>query len=313
MKRSLLFGLFAVLVLLLFACRAAETSAMQPSEAPNGEPEVISLEMTAEPYITPEPLISDAWYRERTERIERYVRAYSGLTDERAIAERVGKMQIDPQQKRVAFTFDDGPRDEITDAVLDVCEQYNVRVTFFIKGANIKTHDAELKRMLSLGCEIGNHTWDHVDLEKSTAEEMWSQIGRVSDTIEQLYGYRIRLFRPPYIRYGKKDSDTRNTLTEIMQRYEMAVINHTRSTHDTHADYTEEMIYQRCVDPTDESGHALHNSIILCHDKTMSTVNAFRRAVPELLTQGYQLVTVSELLNCSDDGFHVGWIYSKAD
>ena len=63
----------------------------------------------------------------------------------------------------------------------------------------------------------------------------------------------------------------------------------------------------------DTSGYGLHKSIVLCHDKTQKTIGAFRRAVPVLLEQGYQLVTVSELLNCSDEGFRVGAIYKKAD
>lgn len=326
-QRQLLMVLAALLILVIaiaaivsvsiFACRSrqaqpAVAATAEPTDVPVTPAPTATAAPTASPVPTATPPIADAWYTERTEAIERYVRAYSGLTDENEIQARVAGMAIDPTQKMVAFTFDDGPRDELTDAVLDVCEQYNVRVTFFIKGDYIAGHEAQLKRMLALGCEIGNHTWDHTDVETLTAEEMRQQIESVNNKLIELFGYAPKSFRPPYISYGAKGSDTRNTLIAIMQANGMAVINHTRSTHDTYDEYTADMIYERMIAPSDE-GHALHYSIILCHDKTNKTINAFRRAVPVLLEQGYQLVTVYEMLSCSPDGFHAGWIYSKAD
>ena len=58
---------------------------------------------------------------------------------------------------------------------------------------------------------------------------------------------------------------------------------------------------------------SLEWAIILCHDKTKKTADAFAMIVPELLSRGYQLVTVSELLHFSEDGFHVGAIYASAN
>ena len=311
-KQILITFTFFLVIILSVACSSDEPKDII-SATPSPTPIVVSVQLTSEPYISPEPLIKDQWYLDRNVELESYVRQYGNYNTEDEIQQKVASMYIDPQKKKVAFTFDDGPRDELTDSVLDICEKYNVRVTFFIKGAYINGHEAQLKRMLSLGCEIGNHTWDHVDIEKLTADEIHYQIESVNNQIYSLLGYQMHSFRPPYISYGKKGSETRETLVSIMKQYNMAVINHTRSTHDTYDDYTEDMIYERCVESFDESGHGLHNSIILCHDKTWKTVHAFERAVTALLDQDYQLVTVYELLNCSPDGFHAGWIYSKAD
>ena len=318
MKRIVFFCICSALLLfLLVACgggaQTASADLPPASELPVETPAPTD-EPTPEPYVSPVPKITADWYRARTEAIERANRAWGDATDENELRRRVGAMDIDPNGKRVAFTFDDGPRDELTDAILDTCAEYNVRVTFFVKGANIEGHERELKRMLVLGCEIGNHTWDHVDIETLSASEMRDQIEYVNRALETvLDGYRCRLFRPPYIKYGDKGSDTRNALVSIMKDHDMAVINHTRSSHDTYNDYTADMIYDRCVMETDEMGYGLHNSIILCHDKTQRTADAFRKAVPVLLERGYQLVTVSELINCSEEGFHPGWIYKKAD
>ena len=293
-------------VIWLLSCTCGATRVEPEAEAtPSPSP---TAAVTAVPTATPEP----TWEEQRLASIEHYVRAYGNCPDEAAIQARMATMTIDPDRKMVAFTFDDGPRDDITDWILDVCEQYGVRATFFIKGDNIASHEEQLMRMLSLGCEIGNHTWMHTNVEELSASEMREEIGKVNDAIYDRFGYRIKLFRPPYIKYGDKGSDTRNTLIVLMNEWDMAVINHTRSTHDTYDKYTADMIYQRGVQETDELGKGLDGSIILCHDKTKKTADAFAMIVPELLERGYQFVTVSELLHCSEDGFHAGWIYSSA-
>ena len=283
---------------------APEPESAEPSETPD---------RTATPSPSPSPTPEPSWEEQRLSEIEHYVRAYGSCPDEAAIEARMATMAIDPEGKMVAFTFDDGPRTGITSQVLDICEEYGVRATFFIKGDNIASHEEELMRMLSLGCEIGNHTWMHTNVEELSASEMREEIGRVNDAIRDRFGYSIRLFRPPYIKYGDKGSETRSNLVALMEEWNMAIINHTRSTHDTYDSYNARKIYERGVLETDELKKGLDGSIILCHDKQQKIVDAFKMIVPELLSRGYQFVTVSELLHYSDDGFHAGWIYSSAN
>lgn len=304
----LLLALVAALLIGIVACgKEAPIDPSASASEPTATP-VVTAAPTAVPTATPEP----TWEDLRLQEIEHYVRAYGNCPDEAAIAARMATMVIDPAQKMVAYTFDDGPRTTITDKILDILEQYGVRATFFVKGDNIASHEEQLMRMLSLGCEIGNHTWNHTDVETLDAAGMREEIGKVNDAIESRFGYRIKLFRPPYISYGDKGDETRTTLVGLMEEWDMAIINHTRSTHDTHSDYTADMIYERGVLETDELNKGLDRAIILCHDKQQRTVDAFARIVPELLSRGYQFVTVSELLHYSKDGFHAGWIYSSA-
>lgn len=306
-------ALLLVLVVVLFVC-LLKCHKDAPVPEPDASPDVVSVPVvtdvpTEAPTATPEP----TWESEHLQEIEQYVRAYGNCPDEAAIAARMATMVIDPDKKMVAYTFDDGPKNTITDEILDILEQYGVRATFFVKGDNIASHEEQIMRMLSLGCEIGNHTWNHTDVETLTAAEMREEIGRVNDALKDRFGYMPRLFRPPYISYGKKGDETRTALVALMEEWNMAIINHTRSTHDTHSDYTADMIYERGVLETDELGKGLDGSIILCHDKQQRTVDAFARIVPELLDRGYQFVTVSELLHYGKDGFHVGWVYSSAN
>ena len=309
-------ALIVLIVLLPAFLIAAISGCFRSAPAPTAAPTAAITSVptpSPTPLPSPSPTTEPSWEERRLQEIEHYVRAYGNCPDEAAVESRMATMAIDPEKKVVAFTFDDGPRDRITDLVLDVCEQYGVRATFFINGENIDAHEEQLMRMLSLGCEIGNHTWEHTNVEELSAEEMRREIGSVNEAIYNRFGYTIHLFRPPYIKYGDKGSETRNTLIALMNEWDMAIINHTRSTHDTYDSYTAEKIYRRGVAETDDSNKPLSGAIVLCHDKAKKTAEAFGKIVPELLSRGYQLVTVSELLHYSDDGFHAGWIYSSAN
>jgi peptidoglycan/xylan/chitin deacetylase (PgdA/CDA1 family) len=271
-----------------------------------------TIAMTPVP-ATPAPAIQADWYTERTEQLYRNLSTFGGYSDAAALYRALEEMQIDPNGKMLAITFDDGPYPPITGQILDVLEANHARATFFIKGAYVDANQDLIKRELGLGCEIGNHTMNHEDLEKLSPEERRASVGGVNDMMQELFGYRVHLLRPPYIKYGDKGTDTRKDIVAMAKEYELAIINHTRSSHDSHDDYTAQMMIDRILAEKDELGRGLNGAILLFHDKYPKTVEAMKVILPALQQKGYQLVTVSELLNCSKEGLNWGWIYSKAD
>lgn len=281
-----------------------ETTAL-PTASPMAEPTSIPA--------TPPLTIQADWYRERTEQLYHNLTTYGNYKDAAAVYAALEQMQIDPNGKKLALTFDDGPDSLITKQILDVLEENHARATFFVKGAYIDNNKELIRRELGLGCEIGNHTMNHEDLEKLSPAERRTTVGELNDKMYQLFGYRVHLLRPPYISYGKKDEAIRNDIVAMASEYELAIVNHTRSSHDSHEDYTAQMMIDRVLAEKDELGRGLNNAILLFHDKYQKTADAMKVIIPALQQQGYQLVTVSELLNCSNEGLHYGWIYSKAD
>lgn len=262
---------------------------------------------------SPTPTIDEDRYRERCDQLYHYLDMYGNFENPEDIAQKLSSWQIDKNRKMVALTFDDGPSPTYTAMVLDILERYNVRATFFIQGSHISGNEELLQRALALGCEIGNHTMNHEDLEEISDDEMRNAVSSVNDLMQEKFGYTLTLLRPPYISFGKKGSEKRAAFVQMLKDFDMACINHTRSSHDTYADYTAEMISERMLQSKDELGHGIDNSIFLFHDKSQKTVDALPRIIEGLLADEYQLVTVSELLNCSEEGLHSGWIYSKAD
>ncbi len=284
---------------------AATATAALPTAAPTPAPTNLPA--------TPAPRIEAAWYQERMAQLYHNLSTYGHYSDAAALYRALDEMQIDPNGKMLAITFDDGPYPPITGQILDVLEANHARATFFIKGAYVDANQDLIQRELGLGCEIGNHTMNHEDLEKLSPEERRASVGGVNDMMQELFGYRVHLLRPPYIKYGDKGTDTRKDIVAMAKEYELAIINHTRSSHDSHDDYTAQMMIDRILAEKDELGRGLNGAILLFHDKYPKTVEAMKVILPALQQKGYQLVTVSELLNCSKEGLNWGWIYSKAD
>ena len=95
----------------------------------------------------------------------------------------------DPSKKRpmIALTFDDGPG-EYTETLLDTVEKYNIHVTFFMLGQNVEGRESTVQRMLKLGCEIGNHTWDHPSqtLPNMDLDSVLQRIHQLEEQLEDI-------------------------------------------------------------------------------------------------------------------------------
>ena len=99
---------------------------------------------------------------------------------------------------RLALTFDDGPDPEWTPRLLDALGTAGVRGTFFLIGERAARAPGLVRRMVSEGHEVGNHSWSHRSLwlcgPRATAE----QIRRAHDRLGDLTGAAPRHFRPPW-------------------------------------------------------------------------------------------------------------------
>ena len=103
---------------------------------------------------------------------------------------------IDPSKKLVALTFDDGPS-EYTRRILRTLKQYDSVATFFVVGNRVELFEDVLKEELEIGCEIGNHTYEHKVLTELNAEQIWLQIYRTNEAVKKVTGEYPTLMRPP--------------------------------------------------------------------------------------------------------------------
>ena len=111
---------------------------------------------------------------------------------------RVSKSGVSTNRSQVALTFDDGPGEESTMAILDILRHFDVPATFFCLGLAVSANKSILETIADAGHTLGNHTWSHPYLPDLTDVEIADQVDSTGMIVEQILGYRPTFFRPPY-------------------------------------------------------------------------------------------------------------------
>ena len=100
--------------------------------------------------------------------------------------------------KQVALTFDDGPDVYYTPQILDILKQNNVKATFFIIGLRAQAHPEMVRRVISEGHSIGNHTWDHPILSRLSPDRVKEEVQKTEQLLYSITGLNTAMFRAPY-------------------------------------------------------------------------------------------------------------------
>ncbi|PSL48546.1 peptidoglycan/xylan/chitin deacetylase (PgdA/CDA1 family) [Salsuginibacillus halophilus] len=193
-------------------------------------------------------------------------------------------------QNQIALTFDDGPDPRFTPGVLDVLEEFDVPATFFVMGARAEAEPGLLQRMQDEGHIVGNHTFWHPDLvEEGDVATLLNEVDRTDEIIEEVLGFEPILFRPPY---GFLDEEL---ASELVER-DYSIIAWSVDSLDWQ-DLTPDEIRTNVVDDIAPGAIVLmHDGAVAQEDRT-ETIEALREIIPELQAQGYEFVTVPDLLN----------------
>ena len=187
--------------------------------------------------------------------------------------------------KRIAITFDDGPHPKKTAEILDFLAENSVRATFFVVGENAKYYPDLIMREAAEGHEIGNHTYHHKAMRKCKDGEGKCEITEASDMIKSITGKSPVLFRPPE---GSYSSST----VELARSCGCDVVLWNVDTRDWALSKTDEIV-------ANVKKNVRDGSIILFHDFTRDgahTLDALKILLPYLISEGYEFVTVSELI-----------------
>lgn len=192
------------------------------------------------------------------------------------------------QTKRVALTFDDGPDDIITVKVLDILKKENVQASFFLVGRLVKHNPQIFKRIIKEGHLAAIHAWTHPDFTKLSRDEIKSQLQQTSLIIHQYSGKKPLLFRPPYGALNEK-------VKKVVRHEGLTTVQWNIDTKDWQGPSPTRIIGRI-------SSQIVPGSIILQHSaggtrRLESTVDALPEIIRLLKKQGYQIVTLDELLH----------------
>lgn len=188
---------------------------------------------------------------------------------------------VNPDRPMIALTFDDGPYKKVDSIIYDLMEKYDSRCTFYFVGSRF--YDSELefcKRGINLNLEYGSHTYNHENLSELDIHSAKEAVCNVSDIFDRKLGYKMKNYRPPY---GFRNE-------EMEQIIDMPAILWNVDSKDWD-NRDSDLTYQNVM------SHISPNDVVLMHSLYESTAQACTRLVPDLIDEGYQLVTVSELMN----------------
>lgn len=187
-------------------------------------------------------------------------------------------------QPAVALTFDDGGNTAQVNALLAVLKANNVKSTFFLLGNWIEANPRLVKLILADGHEIANHSYSHPQFTRLPKSETETEIQACEAALTQSAGQSMkRYFRPPY-------GDFNNMTSTVLQDkgYQAMVIWSVDS-----RDWTGASSIQM---QENIMRNVTNGSIVLFHLHGANTVAALGQIIPQLREQGYQCVTISEML-----------------
>lgn len=190
-------------------------------------------------------------------------------------------------EKKVALTFDDGPNATSTVRLLNLLEEESVEATFFLLGQMVTKHPEVAKKIVDQGHEIANHSYSHPDLTTLAGDEVKMEVTKADEAIFLATGVLPKTFRPPY---GAVNQD-------VIKKVGLPIIQ-----------WDVDSLDWKLRDPNGISKKVTeetqNGSIILLHDIHDRSVEAVPKIIRHLKQEGYQFVTVSELLAYEPKPYH---------
>lgn len=213
---------------------------------------------------------------------------------------------IDPSKPMVAISFDDGAVGTSPTSssmrILNALNDSGFHATFFYVGNWIGNNQAEVKTAFDMGMEIANHTNSHPNLTNISASEIRSEYDTCASKLKAIIGVEpSKLMRLPYL---ASNSTVQSTLSDV------PLISCAIDTQDWNGASKDQII--STITNAMNNG-SLDNSIVLCHETYNATAEAMEYLCPYLKSQGWQIVTISEMYAVNGKTLAGGQVHTKCN
>jgi len=200
---------------------------------------------------------------------------------------------IAPRTKTLALTYDDGPNDPHTLALLEVLAKRDVKCTFFMLGGQVQQRPQIARAVAAAGHEIGNHTYTHPNLIFCSTAQIEAQIASCTRILNETIGPHSKLFRPPF-------GGRRPAVLSIARRLGLTPVMWNVTSYDWNMERAP-VIAERV------SRHIRGGDVILMHDgghlrmgaDRAQTVLATDALISRYKSEGFRFVTISEMMNAA--------------
>lgn len=182
-------------------------------------------------------------------------------------------------KKKIALTFDDGPHEKYTPMLLDGLKERNVSASFFLMGKNAEKYPKIVERMKEEGHVVGNHSYSHVQLNSMKEVEACKEMTKANEVIRKITGETPNYVRPPF---GAWSNNLDCITNMIVVLWDVDPLDWKCQNKD--------LVVKRVVSKVKE------DDIILLHDSYQSTVEATFEIIDTLEKEGYEFVTLDEMI-----------------
>lgn len=180
---------------------------------------------------------------------------------------------------KIALTFDDGPHPIYTPELLDGLRERGVVCTFFVTGANAALYPELITQMKKDGHLVGNHTFHHVQLSAVGEDIFFQELEETNRVLEGLLQDEVVFVRPPYGDWTKT----------VEKKIDMLPVWWDIDPLDWCTGNAAQVVRAVLEEAEDQA-------IILMHDYYATSVEAALEIVDKLRNEGYQFVTVEEIV-----------------
>lgn len=202
----------------------------------------------------------------------------SSLVQER----RVPIYKVARDDAKVSISLDATWGVELTDEILDILDEHNVKTTFFLAGYWVEKHPDYVKKIVARGHEVGNHSYAHPHMNQLSKAQIKEDLSRNHEMLKALTGVDAFLFRPPFGEYSNKVIEGAEELGYLTIQWSIDSLDWK----EVSADFMVQRVMER-VGPGD---------IILFHNAGKHTPAALRALLPRMKANGLEVVPLSELV-----------------
>lgn len=191
-------------------------------------------------------------------------------------------VEVKGERKVIALTFDAAWGADKTQGIIDTMKKYDAKGTFFLVGFWLDKFEKETKAIAEAGFDIGNHSRNHLNMPKLSDDEIRAEIEYVNDRVNELTGINPTYFRAPFGDYSDR-------LMSAIEELDMVGVQWSIDSLDWKGLSAKE-IFNRVV-PKAKSG-----DIVLFHNNSDHVLDALPLVLSALKEQGFEFVTLSELV-----------------
>lgn len=268
---AVLIALIVVLAAIVFALSCSEPAVEDTGSIPQNTDSDKTLNNSSS-------LLQQPSNGENSNIVEEYeLEVFAGLMKELPI------YSVSRDDKKIALTVDAAWEDDKTDFILNTLKTYNIKATFFLCGFWAENYPEMVKRIVDEGHVIGNHSMTHPHMNQQSSSQILDELKQFDDLLESITGNRSTLFRAPYGEYN-------DNVIKTVRSAGYEVIQWDIDTVDWKEERSAETILNSVIPKLGDG------SIILCHNNGYKIEQYLPTLIETAIAQGYQFVTVDELL-----------------